>query len=220
MQHEIIDLKHEKVGQMDLPENIFQAEERRPLLWLQVNAQRASARAGTHSTKTRGEVRGGGIKPFKQKGTGRARQGSIRAPNHVGGGVVFGPKPRDYSYRLPRTARRAAMSSALSVRVTGNDFFILDAYPCAAPSTKFADAFIEKFGAGKTLVVDVQNDKVKRSVRNLPNANYIDASMLTVFDILRHKRLVMTRSAVDALVTRLSLERGSSRKADVAGQAA
>ena len=109
MQIDIVNLNHEKTGTVDLPEDVFGTEVKTALLWEQVKAQRASKRRGTHDTKTRANVRGGGAKPFKQKGTGRARQGSTRAPNQVGGGVVFGPHPRDYSYRLPRSARRAAL---------------------------------------------------------------------------------------------------------------
>ncbi len=120
MQIDIVNLNHEKTGTVDLPEDVFGTEVKTALLWEQVKAQRASKRRGTHDTKTRANVRGGGAKPFKQKGTGRARQGSTRAPNQVGGGVVFGPHPRDYSYRLPRSARRAALRSALSLRASEN----------------------------------------------------------------------------------------------------
>src|SRR5690349_19130422 len=116
MQVDVYNVENQPVGKVDLPDEIFAVAINEVLLWEQVKAQRASWRRGTHATKTRAEVSGGGIKPYKQKGTGRARQGSIRAPNHVGGGKVFGPQPRDYSYRLPRSARRAALRSALSLR--------------------------------------------------------------------------------------------------------
>src|ERR1700712_3749991 len=114
----VIDQTGKVVGQHELPDDIFAQEVREALLWECVKAQRASWRRGTHSTKTRADVRGGGRKPIKQKGTGQARQGSTRAPNHVGGGTVFGPHPRSYAYRLPRTARRAALCSALSLRAS------------------------------------------------------------------------------------------------------
>src|SRR5687767_12623490 len=113
MQVDVFNIDNKKIGTVDLPDEIFGEEVNETLLWEQVKSQRALRRRGTHATKTRAEVSGGGIKPYKQKGTGRARQGSIRAPNHVGGGKVFGPQPRDYGYRLPRSARRSALRSAL-----------------------------------------------------------------------------------------------------------
>ncbi|HSI04088.1 MAG TPA: 50S ribosomal protein L4, partial [Myxococcota bacterium] len=119
MKVDVFNVENSKVGSVDLPDDVFGAEVNETLLWEMVKAQRASRRRGTAKTKRRGEVSGGGIKPFKQKGTGRARQGSSRAPNHVGGGSVFGPVPRDHSYRLPRSARKVALASALSLRAKG-----------------------------------------------------------------------------------------------------
>ena len=128
MQIDVENIQREKVGTIDLPDEIFMAEVSPALLWEQVKAQRASRRQGTHKTKGRSEVRGGGAKPFKQKGTGRARQGTSRAPQMVGGGTVHGPRPRDYSYRLPRSARRASLRSALALRVREGALVVLEQF--------------------------------------------------------------------------------------------
>lgn len=207
MQVDVFNTEHQKVGKVDLPDEIFAAAVKEALLWEQVKAQRASARRGTHATKTRANVSGGGIKPYKQKGTGRARQGSIRAPNHVGGGVVFGPQPRDYSYRLPRAARRAALRSALSLRVKEQGVVVLDKFALEAPKTKNVQAFLEKLGTLSALIVDVDNDGLKLSTRNLVKAKYLEAGALNVYDILNHQKLVFTQAALQDIVKKAQAER-------------
>ena len=202
MQMDQHNTEHKKIGTIELPAEIFEATVNEALLWEQVKAQRASWRAGTHSTKTRGDVSGGGAKPYKQKGTGRARQGSSRAPNHVGGGVVFGPHPRDYSYRLPKAARRAALRSALSLRVRDKALIVLDKFPIEKPRTKTVEAFVQKCAAKSALIVDVGNDGLRLSARNLQQAKFLEAGALNVYDILNHERLVLTQAALEVVIAK------------------
>ena len=171
-------------------------------MWEQVKAQRASKRRGTHDTKTRADVSGGGAKPFKQKGTGRARQGSTRAPNQVGGGVVFGPHPRDYSYRLPRSARRAALRSALSLRASENAIVVLEGAELEAPKTKAVAQFFGGLESKSALIVDLENQNLALSTRNLQKAKYIEVDGLNVYDILKHEKLVVTKASLDSIVDR------------------
>ena len=202
MQVDVFDIEHKKVGKAELPEAIFGAEVKEALLWEQVKAQRASRRSGTHATKTRANVSGGGAKPYKQKGTGRARQGSIRAPNHVGGGVVFGPQPRDYSYRLPKTARRSALRSALSLRVKEGALTMLKAFALEKPRTKSVLDYFGKLGHSNVLLVDVGNEGLLLSARNLPKAKGLEASALNVYDILNHAHLVLTEAALREVINK------------------
>ena len=203
MQVNIVDETGAVTGQLELPEDIFAVEVKQALLWECVKAQRASWRRGTHATKKRGQVSGGGAKPLKQKGSGQARQGSIRAPNHVGGGTVFGPQPRDYSYRLPRTARRAALCCALSLRASEGQVMMLAASPMDKPNTK---AMVRLFGALATesnLVVDQGNENMRRSVRNLTHSKCLDVSGLNVYDILNHGTLILTARALAEITRRI-----------------
>src|SRR5450432_1296708 len=154
MQIDIVNIEGKTVGQASLADAIFGAKVKEHLLWEMVNAQRAAKRAGTHSTKTRANVRGGGKKPYKQKGTGNARQGSSRAPNHVGGGVVFGPHPRSYEYTVPKKVKRAALASALSLRAKEKKLVIVDGFTFDAPKTKRMAGILKTLGLGKALVVD------------------------------------------------------------------
>lgn len=202
MQIDIVNLSHEKTGTIDLPEEIFGTEVKTALLWEQVKAQRASKRRGTHETKTRANVSGGGAKPFKQKGTGRARQGSTRAPNQVGGGVVFGPHNRDYSYRLPRSARRAALRSALSLRASENAIVVLDAAALEAPKTKVVAQFFGGLDSKSALIVDLENQNLALSTRNLEKAKFLEVDGLNVYDILKHEKLVVTKASLESIVAR------------------
>lgn len=201
MQVDVYNSKAEKVGSIELPDSIFAAEVREALLWEQVKAQRASRRAGTHKAKTRGEVAGGRAKPYRQKGTGRARQGSTRSPQFVGGGTVFGPRPRDYGYRLPRSARKTALQSALSMRAQ-NGLMVLEDFPLEAPRTKTVAAFLEQVGVSDALIVDGDNENLKLSTRNLPKSKYLSARGLNVYDILDHDALVLTKAAVSQVIER------------------
>lgn len=207
MQVDVFNTELSKIGTVELPDEVFSAEVKETLLWEQVRAQRASWRRGTHATKRRGDVSGGGIKPFKQKGTGRARQGSIRAPNHVGGGTIFGPQPRDYAYRLPSSGRRAALRSALSVRAAEKAIIVLEDFAIETPRTKTIVAFLDKVGSTSVLLMDSNNDALKRSTRNLQKTKFLDAAGLNVYDILNHQKLVLTRSALDLVIKKARLLR-------------
>ena len=202
MQLDVINIAHEKVGEVSLPDDVFADPGPLGVLQEEVCAQRARRRRGTHATKTRADVRGGGAKPFKQKGTGRARQGSSRAPNHVGGGVVFGPHPRDYSYRLPRSQRRCALRRALSCRAREGALVILDAFAMAAPKTRQVATFMAAGRWPTALIVDGTNEALQRSARNLPGAKYLNACALNVYDVLNHQRLVITRDSLEVIIAK------------------
>ena len=201
-----IDIKNldgKSVGKVDLDDSVFGVEINEHLLWEVVKAQRAKKRAGTPSTKTRGEVRGGGKKPYKQKGTGNARQGSTRAPNYVGGGKVFTPKPRDYEYHLPKKAMAGALRSALSLRAKEQKIVVVESFTLDAPKTKLVDKAITALAGGSALLVDGANDSLKKSTRNLQRAKYLAPEGLNVYDVLDHETLIMTRSTLDAVTQRL-----------------
>ncbi len=201
MQVDLYDIKKKKVGSVELPDDVFAASVSEGLLWHQVKSQLASRRRGTHKTKKRGEVSGGGAKPYKQKGTGRARQGSSRAPHYVGGGTVFGPQPRDYSYRLPRSARRAALRSVLSLKAK-EGLFVVDKITFEGPKTKQVLDVLQAFGTSSALFVDAENDNLKLSARNLPKAKYVAAEAINVYDVLGHEALILTQAALDVVVAR------------------
>src|SRR5262245_6412829 len=179
---EVKNLDGKKVGDMPLDDSVFAAEINEHLLWEVVKLQRAKRRAGTHSTLRRDEVRGGGKKPYKQKGTGNARQGSTRAPQFVGGGKVFTPKPRDYSYTMPKKAMAKALSSALSLRAKEAKLVVLDAFNLDAVKTKTVEKALKTFGAKSALIVDAENDRLHRSTRNLTAAKYLRPEGLNVYD--------------------------------------
>ena len=184
-----------KSGTIELDENIFGIEPNVAVMHQVVNAQLAAKRSGTHSTKTRAEVRGGGAKPWKQKGTGRARAGSSRIPHWRGGGIALGPKPRDYSQRTPKKMKRLALRSALSDRAQSNSVYVVDAWDFETPSTKAAKTALEAIGTeGKVLVVtDAQDENTEKSFRNLSNVNVLSSDQLNVFDILVSDSIVFTK---------------------------
>ncbi len=196
-------LDGKKVGSVDLDDSVFGVEVNEHLLWEVVKAQRAKRRAGTHSTKRRDEVRGGGKKPYKQKGTGNARQGSTRAPHYVGGGKVFTPKPRDYEYHVPKKVMAGALRSALSLRAKEQKIVVVDSFTLDAPKTKLVDKAIKTFGGGSALLVGGKNETLKKSTRNLPRAKYLAPEGLNVYDVLDHETLIMSRSTLDAVTARL-----------------
>ncbi|AIT60296.1 50S ribosomal protein L4 [Corynebacterium doosanense] len=194
-------------GSVELPGEIFEREASVALMHQVVNAQLASARQGTHSTKTRGEVRGGGRKPFRQKGTGRARQGSIRAPHYTGGGVVHGPKPRDYSQRTPKKMIRAALYGALTNRAAGERIHVIDELvPGQQPSTKSARTFIQRLTERKSvlLVIDRADVNARRSANNLPGVHVIDSSQLNAYDVLNSDDVVFSVGALHTFVNRVT----------------
>ena len=184
-----------KSGTVELDEDIFGIEPNVAVMHQVVNAQLATKRSGTHSTKTRAEVRGGGAKPWKQKGTGRARAGSSRIPHWRGGGIALGTKPRDYSQRTPKKMKRLALRSALSDRASSNSVYVVDAWEFETPSTKAAKTALEAIGAeGKVLIVtDLQDENTEKSFRNLSNVNVLSSDQLNVFDILVSDSIVFTK---------------------------
>jgi len=188
-----------KVGDIELNESVFGIEPNKQVLFEAVLMQRASLRQGNHKVKNRSEVRGGGRKPWRQKGTGRARQGSIRSPQWRGGGAVFGPVPRSYSYKLPKKVRRLAIKSALSTKVVEENILVLEALSFDAPKTKeFANVLKGLSINVKTLVVtDGLDENVALSARNIPGVTVVTASGISVLDVLGHDKLVMTKSAVE-----------------------
>ena len=190
-----------QVGEVALNEAIFGIEPHTQAMFDAVVMQRASLRQGTHKTKTRTEVRGGGRKPWKQKGTGRARQGSIRSPQWRGGGTVFGPVPRSYSYKLNRKVRRLALLSALSTKVVDNEILVLDQLTLDAPKTKLMVSVLEALNVtSKILIVTAGEDKaVELSARNIPGVKVITATQINVLDLLDATKLVVTKDAVEKI---------------------
>lgn len=204
MQIDVINLDGKKVGEMSLADEVFGTKVKEHLLWEVVKAQRAAKRAGTHSTKTREHVRGGGRKPYKQKGTGNARQGSTRAPQFVGGGVVFGPHPRDYSYTVPKKVRRAALASALSLRAQEKKLVIVDSFTFDAPKTKRLAGVLKALGTASALLVDGKdNVNLSKSGRNLQSARFLPPEGLNVYDILNYPSLIIAKDAIKAIEARI-----------------
>ena len=190
-----------QVKDTELNELVFGIEPNNQAIFDMILLQRASWRQGTHKVKNRTEVRGGGRKPWRQKGTGRARQGSIRAPQWRGGGVVFGPTPRSYTFKLNRKVRQLALKSALSQKVIDNEMTVLDTITLNAPKTKDMIKVLENLEANrKTLIVmDEVNENVTLSARNIPGVKVIDSKGLNVYDILDCTKLVITEGAIKAV---------------------
>ncbi|QGU00779.1 LSU ribosomal protein L4p (L1e) [Candidatus Syntrophocurvum alkaliphilum] len=195
----IYDMNGAQVGDIELNDSVFGIEPNEAVLHDFIKMQLANKRVGTASTKTRAEVRGGGRKPWRQKGTGRARVGSARNPIWTGGGIVFGPKPRDYSYKLPKKVRRLAMKSALSIKVKENMIIIVDELKFDEPKTKKMIQTLESLKASnKTLLVTADNDaNVYKSARNIPGVKSLKADYINVFDLLKHDTLLITKDAVN-----------------------
>jgi len=192
-----------KAGSVELPADLFDVKTNIPLIHQVVVAQRAAARQGTHSTKRRGEVSGAGRKPFKQKGTGNARQGSIRAPHMTGGGIVHGPKPRDYGQRTPKKMIAAALLGALSDRARGQRLHIVDSFGIeGAPSTKAAATALTALGAVRNVlvVIDRDDELTIKSVRNLAYVHVLTFGQLNAYDVLVSDDIVFTKAAYDAFV--------------------
>jgi large subunit ribosomal protein L4 len=193
------------VGEVDLPEAIFGQPLRSHLLYETVKMQLANRRRGTHATKTRAFVRGGGKKPWKQKGTGRARAGSTRSPIWVGGATVFGPLPRDYSYRLPHSGRRQALCVALSAKNREGRLVIVDRLEVPSGKTRDMAKMLQALGVGSALIVLPAHDPMlERAARNLPGVKVIETAGVNVYDMLAHEHLVLTAETVKGLEERLS----------------
>jgi len=204
MQIDVHNLQGEVVGQANLDETVWGIEPNIPVMHQALVRQQANARLGTHETKTRGEVRGGGRKPWRQKGTGRARQGTIRAPQWKGGGVVFGPHPRKYTQAMPRQMRRLAIRSALSAKLADDRLTVIQGLAGIEPKTKAFKNLLGAFPESRsTLVVLAEkNDNIERSAGNLENTKTIMAPVLNVRDVLKYDRLLVTEEAV-ALIEQL-----------------
>jgi large subunit ribosomal protein L4 len=189
-----------KVGDIQLNENIFGVEINTDAMHQVVVAQLANKRQGTQSAKTRAEVRGGGIKPWRQKGTGRARQGSIRAPQWIHGGIVFAPKPRDYRMSVPKSMRRVAFKSALSCKVAENEMIVIDSLEFDSPKTKAMIELLNAFDAKKTLIVVEKSDEnIYKSGRNIPGVRVTPVNNLNVYDILKYEKFIITKDAVSKI---------------------
>ena len=194
----VYDIAHKQVGDVELNDNIFGVEVNGALLHQAVVMQLASQRLGTHATKTRAMVRGGGRKPWKQKGTGHARSGSNTSPVWVGGGVVFGPHPRSYAFSMPRKQRRLAIKCALSDKVQSGDFLVLDSLDFEAPKTKEVVKMLEAFEVSKkALIITAEEaENVEKSARNIEGVKAINTTGLNVYDILNHDKLFITKDAI------------------------
>lgn len=192
-------------GQVELPADIFDREVSIALMHQVVNAQLAAKRQGTHSTKTRAEVSGGGRKPFRQKGTGRARQGSIRAPHFTGGGISHGPKPRDYSQRTPKKMKTAALYGALSDRARHDRIHVVtELVPGQTPSTKSARTFIERLTERRNvlLVIGREDVNARKSANNLPGVHILNADQLNTYDVLKSDDIVFSVEALHTFINR------------------
>jgi large subunit ribosomal protein L4 len=211
MKIEVKNTQGKGVGSVDLDDAVFGADVNEHLLWEAVKWQLAKRRAGTASTKRLGEVRGSSKKVWKQKGTGQARQGSRQAPHWVGGGSVFGPKPRDYSYELPRKVKKAALRSALSLRASEQKLVVLDNFTTDG-KTKSVAAALAALGAGaKALIVDAKsNELLVRGAKNLARSQWLAPEGLNVYDILRHDVLVLTQAAAQQVVDTLKAKGAKS----------
>ncbi len=202
---DVYDLDKKKVGELELADAVFAGEVNEHLFYEVVKAKLASDRSGTHAVKNRSLVSGGGKKPWKQKGTGRARQGSTRASQWVGGGKAMGPKPRDYAYDVPKKVRKAALRSALALRGNAQQLLIVEKWAPGAPKTAAAAKVLAALGAKKALVVDDgANFALARSVRNLAGHDFLAVEGLNVYDILKHDTLVLTAATAKKLEEALS----------------
>ena len=192
MQLNVLDMNGKKVGTIELNDAVFNKEYKEALIHQVVVAQLANLRQGTHSALTRREVRGGGIKPYRQKGTGRARQGSTRAPQHVGGGVVFAKKPRDFSQKISKTMRQSAFLSAISEKIRQSEVTVLDKL-----TLNIIDAL--KLNGKTIFVTEGYDETLIRAIKNIPDAKVEEVRTLSVYDIVANRNLVMTKSAIEKI---------------------
>lgn len=201
MELKVYDMKAKEVGKIDLNNDVFAQEYNEPLIHQVVVAQLANKRQGTKSTLTRAEVRGGGAKPWRQKGTGRARQGSIRSPQWIKGGVVFAPKPRDFSQKINKKMKDIALKSALSAKITDGNFTVLKELAIKQAKTKEVQSVLDSFKVkGKVLVVvDNYSEDILRASRNIPNITLTTAEMINVYDLVANAKCIITEGAVKKL---------------------
>ncbi|MBR5388058.1 MAG: 50S ribosomal protein L4 [Clostridia bacterium] len=197
----LYDMKANEVGSLELSEVLFGAEYNESVIHQAVVTRLANERQGTKSTLTRSEVRGGGIKPWRQKGTGRARQGSIRSPQWVKGGVVFAPKPRDFSKKMNYKAKEVALFSALSEKIRSDEVIFIDEIKVAAPKTKEMAAFLKAFGLTKSVLVVMDNsdEAVIRASANLSAVSTINVAQINTYDVVKNAKIVISRKAVEKI---------------------
>ncbi len=210
---DVVTAGNQKTGSVDLDPSIFEAPVRRHLFHAEVRRQLAKRRRGTHSTKNRAAVSGGGIKPWKQKGTGRARQGTIRAPQWAGGGVVFGPVPRSHEHALPKKVRRAALLGALSHQHREGNITVVDSLGLSEYKTKRITKLLSDLSladAPVLIVIAAEDPFVERSARNLHHVSVLRVAGLNVYDVLRHRKLLLTKAAVAAISERLGAASGEA----------
>lgn len=198
---DVLNVSGEKIGDIDLNPGIFGIEVNKYVLHDAVKNYLANQRQGTQSTKTRAEVRGGGKKPFRQKGTGRARQGTTSAPHYIGGGVAFGPKPRDYSYKLPKRVKRLALFSALSSKVAAGEVIVLDELTMDGPRTKDMIKILSNIKAERKslIVLPTVDENVLRSSNNIQGVVTTFVGQLNVYDILNHNNFIITKKALETI---------------------
>jgi len=199
---DILNLSGAVVGSMDLADSIFGIEPNQSAMRAVVLNMLANRRQGTHSTKTRSEVRGGGKRPYRQKGTGRARHGSTRSAQYVGGGIIFGPKPRDYSYTVPKKIRRLAMKSAFSSKMADSKVFVIEGLNFDTMKTKNMVDFMKAIKVEDTalVVLDGKNENVEKSARNIPTVKTAFVNTINVFDILKHDSFIMSKEAAEKIM--------------------
>jgi len=204
---EVVTLENKKAGSVDLNSTVFEAPVRTDLLHAEVRRQLTRRRSGTHSTKNRAAVSGGGSKPWRQKGSGRARQGTTRAAQWAGGGVVFGPVPRSYEHALPKKVRGAALRSALSHRLAEGDITVVESIEMDGFKTQRVVEILRGLSLGDVsvlIVIEAKDEHIQRSARNLPGVTVLPAEGLNVHDVLRHKKLLVAKPALDAIESRLA----------------
>jgi large subunit ribosomal protein L4 len=203
---DVVTTENKKAGTVDLSATVFEAQVKPDLFHAEVTRQLAARRKGTHSTKNRSAVSGGGSKPWRQKGTGRARQGTTRAAQWAGGGVAFGPVPRSYAHKLPKKMRRAALRGALSHRLKEGAITVVESLDLGEFKTKRVAEILDGLGiagSGVLIVIDGEDTHLERSAQNLPRVKVLRVAGLNVFDVLRHPKLLLTKAAVAAIDTRL-----------------
>ncbi len=202
----VYDWNKKEVGSVDLPAKFLETPLRKDLLQEVVKWQQACKRSGTHSTLSKGEVRGGGKKPFKQKGTGEARQGSTRSPLNPGGGVIFGPKPRDYSYSLPKKVKKAGLKTALAYLANEGRLFVVKDMTSKDGKTKELSERLKKFGVEKSVLVDAAKDQLfGRAAKNLKKFTYVPAAGVNVFDLLKYDCAILTQSSFEKVIERVGV---------------
>jgi len=210
----VLDMNNKVVGKVSLKEDIFNSEIKEHLLHKSVIAHLANLRRGTHSTKIKSEVRGGGAKPWRQKGTGRARAGSIRSPLWRGGGITFGPKPRDYDHDVPKKMRRSALISALSLKVKNGDIFVVDKIDIDKPKTKDVVSILKNFKIDRSVLflIDEKNKNLELSARNIPDARVQRVDSINVYDLLYYDKIICTKGAIDKIQTTMKQVQGKAQE--------